>query len=262
LLNYSLADAISQVAEAGYDSVDIWAGRPHAYRRDHSPQELAALRQQVEASHLAVSSLLPAFFRYPHSLSSPNEIIREDSLEYMRQCADSAAALGAPVLLIVPTLTLHGQSVEDGRKRLLDSIHTISEYVQQYGLKLGIEPANRMVTNLVNTAGDALDLIDRLGVTNVGVVMDTGHINLSGEAASDEITKLGSSLLQIHINDNNGRHQQNSIPGEGTFDFASFQSFLQSYGYDGFLSLELGWDYTAAPVPAIGEAARRMRALA
>jgi fructoselysine 3-epimerase len=261
-VNYSLADTITQIAGAGYQGIDVWAGRPHAYRRDHSPAQLARLRQQIEANHLTVPSVLPAFFRYPHSLSSPNQIIRQDSIDYVRQCADSAAALGAPVVLIVPTQALNGQSHEDARQRLLDSVHTLAAYVQQYKLKLGVEPANRMVTNLVNTAGDALALIADLGTSNVGVVLDSGHINLSGESAQDEITKLGPALLQIHLNDNNGHHQQNAIPGEGTFDFAALLNFLAQSGYDGFLSLELGWEYTTAPAPAIREAAKRLRALA
>jgi sugar phosphate isomerase/epimerase len=36
LYQYTLQDAIPLIARAGYEGVDIWGGRPHAYRRDLS----------------------------------------------------------------------------------------------------------------------------------------------------------------------------------------------------------------------------------
>jgi len=44
-------------------------------------------------------------------------------------------------------------------------------------------------------------------------------------------------LLQYHINNNDGKQQQNLIPGNGSYDFSHFIGVLNRYGYDGFLSV-------------------------
>jgi protein FrlC len=260
-VNYALPDVIPCVAEAGYEGIDIWGGRPHAYRHDYAPADLERLRELLDSHHLTVASFMPAFYRYPHSLSSPNEVVRQDSLDYMRECVDNAVILGAGLVLIVPGCSLHGQDVQDAHRRMVDSIDEVCRYAAQYHIRLGIEPANRLASNLVNTASDALDIIDELQYASLGVVLDSGHINLVAEPAGEAIGRLGDLLLQVHVNDNDGRRQQNLIPGEGTVDFAGLIDLLRVAGYDGFLSAELAWDYTADPVPAITEAARRIRAL-
>ncbi len=260
-VNYFIEDVVSYIAEAGCGGIDIWGGRPHIYRDDYSKAQLQLLRQKLEDCHLKAVSFLPAFFRYPHSLSSPNEIARQDSLDYLRRCLDNAVTLGADILLIVPGRSLHSQSVEDARQRLIDSMDTICRDAAQYPIQLGIEPANIAVTDLVLTSGDALGIINLLQHGNLGVVLDTGHLNLTQERIEDAIEQLGSSLLQVHVNDNDGKRQQNIIPGEGTFDFEHFVQLLDTSGFDRFLSIELGWDYTLDPLPAVNKAVGQMRAI-
>jgi protein FrlC len=257
-VNYPLRDAIRMAANAGYAGIDIWGGRPHVYRRDFPEAELSKLKKLMQAESLEPASFMPAFFRYPHSLSSPNEVVRQDSLNYMYQCMDNAVVMGAKILLVVPGHSLYGQDQGDARKRMVDSIAAVCEYSQQYGIALGIEPANRAVTDLVNTASDALKIIQELGYKNLGIVLDTGHIHLSAESPEEAISISGTALLQVHVNDNDGRRQQNLIPGEGSFDFENFLGALGKANFNGFSTVELGWDYTLDPVPAVREAEVRI----
>ena len=136
---YAIEDAIPIISKIGFDGVDIWGGRPHVYRQDLSVAELKDLRQIIEDHGLIVSSFMPAFYRYPHSLSNPNPKIREDSIEYMRQCIDNAAVLGAKIVLVVPDLSIYGQTREETLKRMIDSIGVVAQYASRYDLKLGVE---------------------------------------------------------------------------------------------------------------------------
>jgi protein FrlC len=258
-VNYPLGDAIRMAAEAGYAGIDVWGGRPHIYRHDYDQAELGKLRILIADYGLQLPSFMPAFFRYPHSLSSPNEVVRQDSLAYMYQCMDNAAALGTKILLGIPGHSLHGQARDDARKRLIESIAAVCEVARQYDIELGIEPANQAITDLVNTAGDAKLIIEELGYENLGIVLDTGHIHLSAESPREAISVAGSLLLQFHVNDNDGRRQQNLIPGDGSFDFDSCINLLIEAKFNGFLTVELGWDYTLDPLPAVREAQTRMR---
>jgi protein FrlC len=260
-VNYFINDAASFIAQAGCRGIDVWGGRPHVYRSDYSQEQLKALRQQLDDNNLKVVSFMPAFFRYPHSLSTPNEIVRQDSIDYMRACLDNAVTLGADTLLIVPGRSLYNQSVDEARQRLIESIDTVCQAAAEYPIKLGIEPANLAVSDLVITSDDALHIINTLKHDNLGVVLDTGHIHLNKERLEDALQKLGKRLLQFHINDNDGKHQQNQIPGDGTFDFEQGMSTLAASGFDGYLSIELGWEYTTDPFPAVQESVKRMRVI-
>ncbi len=262
LFYYAIQDAIPVVARAGYDGVDIWGGRPHVYRQDFSAGELAHLRRIIADHGLAVSSFMPAFYRYPHSLSSPNPRVRQDSIEYMQSCIENAAILGAGIVLVVPDQTLRGQRRDDALHRLVESIDTVARYAAQHdGIKLGIEVLYYDETDLVNSAADAAAIIEQLGHPNIGVVLDTGTLNLSKESPQDIFALLGDRMLQIHVNDNEGNHkQQNLIPGEGTYDFPELLRFLKAAGYEGFLSAELSREYADDPEPALLTTAERLRA--
>jgi len=258
-VNYSIEGALRQIAAAGYDGVDLWGGRPHIYRQDHSRTDLRRLRALLADVGLGVPSLMPAFFRYPHSLSSPSRAIRNDSLDYMRECIDSAVELGAACVLIVPGRSLHDQTREDAWERLAESVSRVCSHAQQYDICLSVEPVNRWVSDLINTAADALRLIEQVQCDKLGVTLDSGHVHLSNESAREAIERLGDRLLQVHVNDNDGQHQQNLILGRGTFDFSTFLSDLRDAGYDGYLTAELAWEYTLDPDPAARETAQIMR---
>jgi D-psicose/D-tagatose/L-ribulose 3-epimerase len=141
----------------------------------------------------------------------------------------------------------------------MDSVNQVCLYCEQYELKLGIEPANPAVTDLIVTHADALKIINELAHPSLGVVLDTGHLYLNQEDLVTVMEKLGELLLQFHVNDNDGVQQQNLIPGDGSYDFSNFVDVLKRYGYDGFLSVELGWHYTIDPAPALSGSINRLR---
>ena len=261
LYQYTIEDAVDVIEKTGYDGVDIWGGRPHAYRHDLSSQELGHLRRRIEDLGLIVSSFMPAFYRYPYSLSNPNPIVREDSIAYMCECIDNAVSLGARIVLVVPDHSLANQEREDSLKRMIESIDVVAKYAYQYDdLNLGIEVLYYDETDLINSIDDALSIIGQLGNKNIGVVLDTGTLNLSKESPQEIITKLGSKLLQVHVNDNQGiDRQQNLIPGDGNYDFKNLIRMLKDQGYSGFLSAELSKEYSDNPTPALQITAERLR---
>jgi fructoselysine 3-epimerase len=257
---YAIQDAIAVVAEAGYDGVDIWGGRPHVYRHDWSTQELNALRQRMASYGLGASSLMPAFYRYPHSLSNPNANVRRDSIEYMCVCVDNAAILGAKVVLVVPDHSLHGQTAEESRKRMTESVGQVADYAKQYDLKLGLEVLFWDETDLITSTDQALAIIDELGgASNLGVVLDSGALHLSKEPLAEVLAKLGERFLQIHVSDHQGLKQQNLIPGEGTYDFGEMMRVLLAHNYTGYISAELSREYADEPLTALRTTAERLR---
>ena len=102
---------------------------------------------------------------------------------------------------------------------------------------------NHHTFDLINTVEDAMRMLDQVGCEDLGIVLDTGHINLEQETIEDALRLAGNKLLQVHVNDNDGNKQQNLIPGEGTFDFKNFFRALKAKAYYGVVSVEIGGAY-------------------
>ena len=260
-LNYPLDEAIRRTAAAGYEGIDIWGGRPHAYRQDLDERELHVLRRRLRDEGLLVASFIPAQFRYPTSLCSPNPTIRNDSVHYIQDSIETACALGAPLVSVCPGHTLYGQSREDGLERLRDSLWEIAEFASRHHMRVAIEPADPYETDLLPTCSAALTFITSLGCENLGVVLDNGHAQVVGEPATAAISELGKKLFHVHIDDNDGLRDQHLIPGDGVFDFHPFLQALKQSSYSGFLAAELGWDYTLDPDTAARRTVENLQAV-
>jgi protein FrlC len=259
--NFPLAEAIRRTAAAGYDGIDIWGGRPHAYAGDLTERDLSDLRALLRTEGLEIASFIPAQFRYPTSLCSPNDTVHQESIRYIQASVETAAALGAPVVSVCPGHTLYGQTVEDGLHRLSESLWHITEFASRHGIRVAIEPADPYETDLLQDCAQTLAFTKRLAFDGLGVLLDTGHEHVVGASACEAIQLLGDKLYHIHIDDNHGQRDQHLVPGEGSFDFRSFLQALRAVGYEGFLGAELSWDYTIDPDPAVQRTAEKMREL-
>jgi len=258
-LNYPLHQAVVRIAKAGYDGVDIWGGRPHAYRTDMSAGQIRELAGTIRDLGLSVPSFIPAQFRYPTCLCSPNDKIRKESVGYIKEGLETAAELGAPIVSVCPGHSVFGQDREDASGRLSESLGNICEAAERLNLRVALEPADKYETDLVNTWSEAVELIEEVGATNLGVVLDNGHSHVVGEAADRVIPELGNRLFHVHVDDNNGLRDQHLIPGEGSFDCTPFVAARRKTSYEGFLTAELAWDYTLDPEKAALNARQRMK---
>lgn len=258
-LNYPLEEAFRRIAEAGYDAVDIWGGRPHAYRHDLTGAEIRRLRGITERLGLGVASFIPAQFRYPTCLCSNSETIRRDSVDYIKEGLRLAAEFGAPIVSVCPGHTVFGQTLEDGWRRLRESLDEICSAADSLRLKVALEPADKYETDLVNNCEQALQLLENVRWDNLGVVLDNGHSYVVGESAERMVAKLRDRLFHVHIDDNLGKRDQHLIPGDGSFDFPAFIGALGRAGYQGFLTAELSWDYTIEPAAAARLACERIK---
>lgn len=251
--NYPLKEAVTRIAEAGYQGVEVWGGRPHAYRNDLTEAELKDIRSLIEDKGVEVSAFIPAQFRYPTSLVNPKKRIREDSINYIKESFDTAIALGTHRITVCPGHTLYGQSLESAWQLLKESLEALLEYAQKYDITLLLEPAHRMESDLIVTVDDALRIIEEIKSNRIGIVLDTGHTAINKESLKDCVKKLNKSVFHIHIDDNNGLVDEHLIPGRGKINFIPFLEELKKVNYQGFLTVELGFQYIMDPDSAVYE---------
>jgi protein FrlC len=258
--NHSLEFAIRDLHRLGYEGIEVWGGRPHMYRHDLDA-ELDDIVGLLKKLGMQVSNFIPAQFRYPSILCSSNEVVRKDSVEYIKTSMDNAAKIGAPSVSLCPGMMLFDQDVRLGWNQLVKSLKEIEEYSRHKNLYLYIEPAHRFESNLILTAEDCFRMLKELQSDRFGVLLDTGHVNLNGEHFDEIIPKCKGLLLHIHIDDNCGDADSHLIPGKGTVDFASLCNALKKIDYTGFISAELGSVYDVDPTRACAETLQVLKAL-
>ena len=101
------------------------------------------------------------------------------------------------------------------------------------GLALGIEPVNRYETHLLNTGAQARDMIERVGVENLFIHLDTYHMNIEEKGAANGILDARDHLRYIHLSESD-----RGTPGEGTCDWDEIFAALAAIGFNGGLAME------------------------
>ena len=248
--NYPLQEAIRRLHRSGYQGIEVWGGRPHAYRHDLDDEldEIIALLDRFE---MTVPNFIPAQFRYPSILCSLNEAIRRDSVHYIQDAIDNSRKLGSPYVSLCPGMTLAGEDEDQGWSQLRKSFRELLDYTEGSNPVFLIEPAHRAESTLILTVEDGLRMIDEIGSERLGILLDTGHANVNGENLAEVVLSLKEVPFHIHIDDNHGDSDAHLIPGEGNVDFGPFVQALKEIDYQGFVSAELGFQYTLDPDPAV-----------
>jgi protein FrlC len=245
--NYPLAEAIRRIGELGYDGVEIWGGRPHAYCDDVDRKEAGNIRRLAEKAGTEISAFIPAQFRYPTCLCSGDPRIRRSSVDYLKRSILCATWFGCHKVSICPGHTLFGQGNDVGMKALVESCRELLDFAGQHQVSLLMEPAHPLETDLIVTVDDGIRFIANYGLKGLGIALDTGHCFINKEPLADCVASLRSVPFHIHIDDNSGQWDDHKIPGEGEICFEPFFEALKRVGYEGFLTAELGWGYTGDP---------------
>ena len=210
-------------------------------------EEATRLGKLAEKVGLEISAFIPAQFRYPTCLCSGNSKIRTASVEYIKKSIMTARMFGCNKVSICPGHTLFGQGYESGMKALAESVRELLEFAQQNQVSLLMEPAHPFETDLIVTVDDGIRFIRDYAFGGLGIVLDSGHCFVNKESLPDCVVSLRNLPFHIHIDDNSGESDDHKVPGEGRICFEPFLKALLQEKYDGFLTAELGWGYTAEP---------------
>jgi len=89
-------------------------------------------------------------------------------------------------------------------------------------------------------ANDLLKIIDATECGNLGICLDTGHLNLIPGDQGLFIRTAGRLLKATHIADNDTSHDQHLMPyARGTVDWVEVVGALKEIRYDGLFNFEI-----------------------
>jgi protein FrlC len=257
---HTLEEAITALAAAGYDGLEILADKPHAYPGDLSDQRIDEIELAIRAAGLAVSNINanctfgywtppPPEVIFEPSLIHPDPKYRADRLAMIERTIDLAAAVGRPAVSITSGRLQPTAPPEVARPWLIHGLQHALAYAARRGVRIGIETEPGLY---IEDSVALAELIEEIGHPLLGANLDLGHAIVHGEPIPEVLANLADRIWNCHIEDIAGRTHYHLIPGEGDVDFAALADELAAAGYDGWLTVEL---YTYPDRPA--EAARR-----
>ncbi len=147
----------------------------------------------------------------------------------------------------------------------IDRIRLLADIAHEHGLSLMLEWVGLHIPDApAGTYHDlpaTLDLIGRVGRSNVGVLLDSYHWYLSGGTVAQIAAIPAGVPLFVHINDappgdvRTLTDAMRVLPGAGVIDLAAFLGAIGAKGYAGAVSVELFSEALRALDPA--DAARQ-----
>ena len=119
-----------------------------------------------------------------------------------------------------------------------------AQYARDRAIKLAVEPLNRFETDLVNTVDQGLRLVHDTGAPNVGLLLDTFHMNIEETDIPAAIARAAGRIVEFHASSND-----RGTPGDDHLPWPKIAEALRAAGYDGPVVIE-------AFTPEIREIAR------
>lgn len=233
-------EGVRIAATLGYDAVELAVRDPAAIDR-------VAMRTVIRDSGLAVAAIGTgqASLKDGLSFTSDDAGIRARAIERMGAHIRLASEFAAPVIVgLIRGRITRDRAATDAR--FMEALTRLLPAAERSDIPLLIEPINRYETDYLNTIGETLEIIDRVGAARIGVLADTFHMNIEERSIEDALRACGRRLGHVHVADSN-RH----APGLGHLDFARILAVLVEIGYGGFLSAEI------VPVPDMVSAVRQ-----
>lgn len=239
---YPLLEAIAKAAEWGYQGYEIDigdfgnTGLGLHWPEEFTPDRVAAAGEAAQRAGIEISSLcLGVLWKYYPSSSDP--AIRAQAAEIIRQAAPSAASVRAKVILL-PVGQPDDLTPEQARDNLVNVLKECVPVAEEAGVIYAVENVGQA---LAQTPEHLIEIVERVGSPACQVYYDVGNAAWQGADPAQDIAKLGSHLVMVHVKDRvieDGKGKL-AIIGEGMIDFPAAARALHKAGYDGYAVLEV-----------------------
>ena len=216
---------IRKAARIGYDVLEFQA-QPLLEMSDAKLLRLKEIADEVGIELTYSLGLDPAY-----DVSSPDESIRLGGVTYLQNIVKQIGKMKGTLLSGVsyagwgtPPYILN-----DKRPLLENSLKSMREIIkvaEENGVTYCVEAVNRFEGCLINTAQEALDYAAQVDSKNIGVLLDTYHMNIEENKIGDAIRLVGDKLTSFHTGENN-----RTAPGKGHLDWDEIFGALKDINY-------------------------------
>jgi sugar phosphate isomerase/epimerase len=249
-LDWPFDKAFAFAAECGYTGIEIAPFTLDTDARKITPAQREEVRRLAAANDLEVVGLhwLLAKTEGFHLTTADAEVRRRTTAylqDLVRLCGDIGGTrmiFGSPLQRNV----LPGVAPEQAFDHAAGVVGECLTVLEQHGVTLCMEPLAPAEGNFLNTAADAVRLIERVGHPQCRLILDCKAMSSEVVPIPDLIRRHASLLAHFHANDPNKQG-----PGFGQLDFEPIFTALGEVDYRGWVSVEV-FDY----VPGVERLAR------
>src|SRR5436190_1829813 len=232
-----LAVTAERIAAQGFGWITPWR---QEVDEDH-PQSAA---DAIRAADLKVNAYCrTAYF------ASNDAAGRLAAIESNRRALETAAVLGAPVLVaVVGGLPAGSRDIEGARQQILDGLAALQPTMRETGVRIALEPLHPVYAadrSLLNTLGQALDwceLLDPSGHQGFGVAIDAYHVWWD-PALMASIARARERILALHVCDwlveTRDPLLDRGMMGDGVIDLKRLRAAVEAAGYTGPVEVEI-----------------------
>lgn len=224
-----------QIRAAGLQFIELLVPEP-------GELDAAATRKALRDNGLDV--VFAARLNAARDPSSSDVGARRAGIDYLKRCADICVEFGGTMVggpLFGSPLVFAGRAPspvpeELRRERVawtVEALRAAGEHAAKLGVTLAVEPLNRFETDMVNTTRQGIDLIDQVGLANVGLMLDTFHMNMEDDDIAGAIRAAGKRVVHFQANENH-----RGFIGRGHLDWRLITQALAAIAYAGPITLE------------------------
>lgn len=209
--------------EMGFDYFEICVEDPAAI----DPGTILPVLKET-----GIQPLVCGAFGPERDVSSEEEQVRQQGMDYIKYCVDLAAELGSdmvsgPMYSATGKARLLSPAEREAQWKLAaTNLKLCAQYARERGVRLAIETLNRFETDFLNTVDQGLELLDRIGMDNVGLLLDTFHLNIEETDMAAALKKAGDRLFNFHACSNT-----RGTPGEDHIDWQAIGRVFREMGY-------------------------------
>ena len=186
-------------------------------------------------------------------LSYEAKICMEKGREFLKKQIDLFLAIGIKhAVLHCDSLLWKEESLsrEEKIEENCKAIKELLDYIEGKDMIICLE--NLISADFINCIDGIMYFIERFNSKQLGICLDTGHLNLKDKDQVAFIRKAGNHIKALHLADNEGQRDQHLMPyGCGNVDFVSVIKEMKSLNYDGLYNLEIPGE-RCAPLEILG----------
>lgn len=218
---------LERIARAGYERVELSGDPPDI--------TLVDLNQAIIDNGLEVSSI-SSLLGPGRDLSHADPSVRRSGYDYLLGLVEMASVVGSPIINVHPSSVNRTEvltSVEQEWEWSVEGLRALAEQADG-ACRLAVEPWNRYETHLINTLGQAVELVVAVDHPATCVMGDTFHMGIEESDPLGALRQAAPHLGHMHLADNT-----RAAPGTGTVDFAPYVRTLIEIDYRGTVTFEL-----------------------
>ncbi|GAA1221530.1 sugar phosphate isomerase/epimerase [Microbacterium maritypicum] len=228
--------AVHKTREAGFDLIEFPLMDPFTF-------DVSVAKDALEEYDLAVSASLG--LSEATDVTSADPAIAAAGEALLVKAVDVLADLGGEHFcgVIYSAMKKYMEPVTpEGLASSKAAIARVADHAAARGVSVSLEVVNRYETNVLNTARQALAYIAEVDRPNLGIHIDTYHMNIEESDMFTPVLDAAPALRYVHIGESHRGYL-----GTGTVDFDTFFKALGRIGYGGPIVFESFSSAVVAP---------------